>query len=172
MNRTIKLLTIGLSLSLSAVAGARDVDHKWCPPETPVPPAPVAQTERVNLSADALFRFDKAASTDLLPAGKTTLDKLGDALRTEYAVIDGISLVGHTDRLGNDKYNYNLGLQRAKTVKSYLQNLGVTAPISVASAGETQPTTNCPGTKATAELKACLQPDRRVSVDITGTRKK
>ncbi|MFZ1890866.1 MAG: OmpA family protein [Formosimonas sp.] len=170
MNRKIKLLAIGLSLSLSAVAGARDVEHKWCPPETPAPPAP--KTERVNLSADALFRFDKAASTDLLPAGKQTLDELGNALRTEYAAVDGIALIGHTDRLGNDKYNYNLGLKRAHTVKSYLQNLGVTAPISVGSAGETQPVTNCQGTKPTAELKACLQPDRRVSLDITGIRKK
>ena len=65
------------------------------------------------------------------------------------------------------------GLKRAQTVKSYLEQNGVTAPISAASAGETQPiTTGCIGTKSTTELKACLQPDRRVTVEITGIKKK
>ena len=85
-------------------------------------------------------------------------------------IIDSIALTGHTDRLGSEQYNYNLGLQRAQTVKNYLQGKGVQAPISVASAGESQPvTTACTGTRATAALKACLQPDRRVTVDISGT---
>lgn len=44
--------------------------------------------------------------------------------------------------------------------------------MEVASAGESQPkTTNCVGNKATATLIACLQPDRRVEVDVTGVKK-
>jgi OOP family OmpA-OmpF porin len=65
-----------------------------------------------------------------------------------------------------------LGLRRSETVKVYLQGLGVTAPITTSSAGETQPITNCEGVKPTSALKACLQPDRRVAVEITGVRKK
>lgn len=172
MNMHSKLIMTGLVLTLSACAGMRDVDHKWCPPDTPVPATPVARTERVNLAADALFSFDKASSTDLLPAGKETLDKLAATLSEGYIQVDKISLVGHTDRLGDANYNYKLGLRRSETVKAYLQSRGVTAPITTASAGETQPTTNCPGTKSTTALKACLQPDRRVVVEITGIRKK
>ena len=166
-----KLLMAGVVVSLTACSGLRDVDHKWCPPDQPVVEKPTAKTERINISADALFRFDKASSTDLLPAGKETLDKLANAISTGYVSVDRVDLVGHTDRLGSADYNYKLGLRRAETVKTYLQSRGVTAPINVGSAGKTQPISNCPGTKSTPALKECLQVDRRVSVEITGIKK-
>ena len=63
-------------------------------------------------------------------------------------------------------------MKRAQTVQQYLATRGIQPQMSVNSAGETQPvTTNCTGTKATAELKACLQPDRRVTLQITGVKK-
>ncbi len=130
-----------------------------------------AQAERINLSADALFPFDKGSSRDLLPAGKAQLDKLATALTTGYAKVERIHLVGHTDRLGNEAYNSNLGLQRAQAVKDYLQSQGVNAAMTVATAGKSQPVSQgCTGANS-AELKACLQPDRRVSIDIYGVKK-
>lgn len=173
MNQIIKtLLLTALAAGLSSQAAARDVHHRWCAEEAPVAQPVVAepQVERINLSADALFRFNQSDAADMLPEGKATLDRLAENLVSRQAHIDGIALTGHTDRLGSEQYNYNLGLQRAQTVKNYLQGKGVQAPISVASAGESQPvTTACTGTRATAALKACLQPDRRVTVDISGT---
>ena len=171
MNQITKtLLLTALAAGLSSQAAARDVHHRWCAEEAPVAQPVVAepQVERINLSADALLRFNQSDAADMLPEGKATLDRLAENLVSCQAHIDGIALTGHTDRLGSEQYNYNLGLQRAQTVKNYLQGKGVQAPISVASAGESQPvTTAC--TRATAALKACLQPDRRVTVDISGT---
>ena len=171
MNQITKtLLLTALAAGLSSQAAARDVHHRWCAEEAPVAQPVVAepQVERINLSADALFRFNQSDAADMLPEGKATLDRLAENLVSRQAHIDSIVLTGHTDRLGSEQYNYNLGLQRAQTVKNYLQGKGVQAPISVASAGESQPvTTAC--TRATAALKACLQPDRRVTVDISGT---
>ena len=173
MNQITKtLLLTALAAGFSSQAAARDVHHRWCAEEAPVAQPVVAepQVERINLSADALFRFNQSDAADMLPEGKATLDRLAENLVSCQAHIDGIALTGHTDRLGSEQYNYNLGLQRAQTVKNYLQGKGVQAPISVASAGESQPvTTACTGTRATAALKACLQPDRRVTVDISGT---
>ena len=173
MNQITKtLLLTALAAGLSSQAAARDVHHRWCAEEAPVAQPVVAepQVERINLSADALLRFNQSDAADMLPEGKATLDRLAENLVSCQAHIDGIALTGHTDRLGSEQYNYNLGLQRAQTVKNYLQGKGVQAPISVASAGESQPvTTACTGTRATAALKACLQPDRRVTVDISGT---
>ncbi|WP_225747716.1 OmpA family protein [Eikenella sp. Marseille-P7795] len=172
MNPIAKTLLLGsLIAGLASSALARDVHHRWCTEEAPVAqPAPQPQVERINLSADALFRFNKSAVGDLLPEGRATLDQLAANLVSRQAQIDSIALVGHTDRLGSEQYNHNLGLRRAETVKAYLQSKGVQDPISVASAGESQPvTTDCHGTRATAALKACLQPDRRVTVEITGT---
>ena len=68
-------LILGIGLSVGACSGLRDVNHKWCPPE-----APVAKKERINLSADALFKFDKSSKDDLLPAGKATLTHLAEEL--------------------------------------------------------------------------------------------
>ena len=173
MNQITKtLLLTALAAGLSSQAAARDVHHRWCAEEAPVAQPVVAepQVERINLSADALFRFNQSDAADMLPEGKATLDRLAENLVNRQAHIDSIALTGHTDRLGSEQYNYNLGLRRAQTVKNYLQDKGVQAPISVASAGESQPvTTACTGTRATAALKACLQPDRRVTVDISGT---
>ena len=173
MNQITKtLLLTALAAGLSSQAAARDVHHRWCAEEAPVAQPVVAepQVERINLSADALFQFNQSDAADMLPEGKATLDRLAENLVSRQAHIDGIALTGHTDRLGSEQYNSNLGLQRAQTVKNYLQDKGVQAPISVASAGESQPvTTACTGTRATAALKACLQPDRRVTVDISGT---
>ena len=173
MNQITKtLLLTALAAGLSSQAAARDVHHRWCAEEAPVAQPVVAepQVERINLSADALFQFNQSDAADMLPEGKATLDRLAENLVSRQAHIDGIALTGHTDRLGSEQYNSNLGLQRAQTVKNYLQGKGVQAPISVASAGESQPvTTTCTGTRATTALKACLQPDRRVTVDISGT---
>ena len=71
-----------------------------------VPPAPAPQ--RYTLSADALFDFDKAT---LKPEGRRKLEELADALRgTQH---DTILATGHTDRIGNVRYNQRLSERRA-----------------------------------------------------------
>lgn len=167
----IKLLaTTSAALLLTACSSQlTDVNHKWCPPEPTVTQPTI---ESVALSADALFAFSKSEEKDLLKKGHQSLTELAEKISTNFATVDSIHLTGHTDRLGSEKANYKLGLNRANTVKAYLQKQGVTAPISTSSAGESQPvTTNCVGNKATAELTACLQADRRVTVDIKGVKK-
>lgn len=162
------------AMVLSSQAMAKDYIRSWCAPEEPAPAvaptATVSRVERIELSADALFRFNQSSVQDILPQGKAKLDELAGSLNNRGATVDSISVVGHTDRLGSEQYNYNLGLKRAETVRSYLQSQGVQSPINVGSAGESQPvTTDCVGMKPTAALKACLQPDRRVTVEITGS---
>ena len=143
------------------------------PEPAPAPiPAPRVEQETINLAADALFKFDGSSVSDLLPQGRATLDQVVDAVNGNYTTINSIDVTGHTDRLGSEKYNYNLGMKRAQTVQQYLASRGIQTQMNVNSAGEAQPvTTNCTGTKATAELKACLQPDRRVTLQITGVKK-
>lgn len=138
-----------------------------------VPAAPVAQTEMLNLSADALFKFNGSSTSDLLPQGRNELNNLASAINEGYASVNKIHLVGHTDRLGSDAYNHQLGLKRAQTVQQYLIQMGIpNQAISVASAGKSQPLTNgCHDIKRGAAQQSCLQPDRRVSVEITGIKK-
>jgi OOP family OmpA-OmpF porin len=66
-------------------------------------------------------------------------------------------------------------LERAQAVKDYLAKTPELqgANISAVGLGETQPMTKageCVGKKSTPSLVACLQPDRRVDVELTGMR--
>ena len=49
-------------------------------------------------------------------------------------------ITGHTDMVGTNEYNLQLGLERAKIVAGYIQNLGINGSrIQVESRGETRP---------------------------------
>ena len=143
-------------------------------PVVVVPPvAPVAvqpQIRRVSFSADSLFSFDKS---DVKPEGRAALDRFAKELDgTQFEVI---TVEGHTDRLGSQEYNQKLSSRRAESVKNYLVTSdGVAAAkITAIGKGESAPVTkpgDCKGTKPSATLIACLQPDRRVEVEVTGTR--
>ena len=133
-----------------------------------MPVAAVAPTtKKVSFSGDALFAFDKS---DLKPAGVAMLDTLVGQLKgTRY---DSIVVTGHTDRIGSSQYNQKLSERRANTVKDYLVAQSVTVSrIDARGMGETQPETKpgeCKGAK-NAKVIACLQPDRRVDVEVTGS---
>ena len=136
----------------------------------PPPPAPVAMPRKVQFSADSLFSFDKAV---IRPDGKAALDTFARDLQgTRYSMI---SVEGNTDRLGSDAYNQKLSQERADAVKTYLiSSAGINASkITSKGRGETNPVTkpgDCKGNKPTPSLIACLQPDRRVDVEVTGER--
>lgn len=144
------------------------------PPPVAVVPAPqpavVPERRRVSFSAESLFGFDQS---DIKPAGKAALDTFTRELRNMR--FDLITVEGHTDRLGSQAYNLKLSAQRADAVRAYLLTAGGldAAKISAAGRGETRPVTTrdaCKGNRATPALIACLQPDRRVDVEVTGTR--
>ena len=135
----------------------------------PPPPAVKRQVSRkISLSGDALFAFDKSV---LKPEGKVMLDDLVRQL--EGKSFDRIQVTGFTDRFGSNQYNQKLSERRAATVKDYLVAKNVqSSRIEAEGKGEMQPVTkagDCPGVKATTKIKACLQPDRRVDVVMSGT---
>ena len=132
------------------------------------PPAPVPVAQKVTIDADTLFDFDKAV---LRPAGRATLD--GFVAKMKDINPEVVMAVGHADRLGSDSYNQRLSEQRVDAVNAYLVSLGI-APnrIHTEGKGESQPVTKageCEGAKS-AKVIACLQPDRRVDIEVVGTR--
>ena len=144
------------------------------PPPPPPPPkkaeaAPVKPApQKINFAADALFDFDKS---ELKPQGKAMLDELLTTLKG--ATYEVIVAIGHTDRIGSVKYNQKLSVKRAESVKQYLVDKGIAANrIYAEGKGKSQPVTkpgDCKGKRSPA-LIACLQPDRRVDVEVTGTK--
>jgi OmpA-OmpF porin, OOP family len=190
----VNLVSVGLVFPFGVTAPTRPVAMMPMPVMAPAPmvrapepvpvPAPIvvvqaapepmvvapAPRRRVTFSAESLFGFDRF---EVNPEGKSALDKFArelDGTDFEMVVVEG-----HTDRLGTTAYNDHLSLQRAEAVKNYLVTSGHINPakISAAGKGESSPTTKpgeCSGTQASAQLIICLRPDRRVDVDVVGTR--
>lgn len=135
------------------------------PTPAAVPIKPVI--EKVTLDADALFDFDKAV---LRPTGRATLDDFADKLKGIN--LEVITAVGHADRFGSEAYNQRLSEQRAAAVKAYLVSKGIESDrIQTEGKGEMQPVTKsdeCRGAKS-AKVIACLQPDRRVNIEVIGS---
>lgn len=134
-------------------------------PVAPVAPAPVI--EKVSLESDVLFEFDKA---QLRPEGQQKLDELADRLKD--AQVESILAVGHADRIGPEQYNEKLSAERAESVKQYLAQKGIDQQrVQTQGAGQSQPVTGdqCKGIKG-SKLISCLQPDRRVEIEVRGTR--
>jgi OmpA-OmpF porin, OOP family len=134
------------------------------------PPRPVIQ--KLTLSTDVLFDFGKA---ELKDSGKSRLDQLVAEIKD--ADVDEIVAVGHADRIASDDFNQKLSEARAQAVKDYLASQGAKGnTITAEGKGESQPVTGVDCQKMGAErgsnkkLVACLQPDRRVEIEVLGSR--
>ena len=146
-------------------------------PAPPPPPVAVVQPEpkpeprvviqKLTLSTDVLFDFNKA---ELKDSGKQKLDEL--ASQVKGAKVDEIVVVGHADRIGSETYNEKLSEARAQSVKDYLAGRGAqTNVITAQGKGESQPVTGDQCKKmAGKKLIECLQPDRRVEIEFLGSR--
>jgi OOP family OmpA-OmpF porin len=140
------------------------------PAPAPEPPRPVIQ--KVTLSTDVLFDFNSA---ELKEGGKRKLDELAGQIKD--ANVDEIITVGHADRIASEEYNQKLSEQRAEAVKDYLAGKVANANrVTAQGKGESTPVTgdDCknmgPESGSNKKLVACLQPDRRVEIEVLGTR--
>lgn len=120
-----------------------------------------------TVSADLLFAFD---SYKIKEKDKSTLNEIVDHMNNFYHEVEQLVVIGHTDRLGKDSYNKTLSENRANSVKNALVERGVnTDLITTFGAGEKEPVTDgCHNVKPYSAMKACLQPDRRVTIRVVG----
>ncbi len=147
------------------------------PPERPADTAAAARNPRldtallpqtVHYSTDAFFDFDESI---LRPEGRAALDEFVSELsEVKYG---SIRVVGHTDRIGSDAYNQALSERRANAVRKYLSRKNVPSDrIKAVGKGKSEPTVKtsmCNGPKSPKVIK-CLQPDRRVDIEVAGTK--
>ncbi len=99
---------------------------------------------------DALFDFDRASlRVDALPGLEANAKRLKE---------DGVTRVlleGRGDEVGTAAYNIELGERRAKSVKSYLQQLGLSIDFKTTSYGKDRPLCFQPSSD-------CMQKNRSV----------
>lgn len=136
-----------------------------CPPSA----AANEQTQRFTIGADALFAFDKSDAGNMNAAGKAKLDEFAAKVK-QFDRLKAIRITGHTDRLGSDSYNMALSQRRAETVRQYLISRGVSAGVmSAQGMGKSQPVQECAADLGRNALIACLQPNRRVEIEVDGS---
>jgi len=133
------------------------VDEDGCPPQMEVVEIKATMSDsegKVN------FDFGKAV---IKPQGKAELDKLVASVKAAYS-IESVSVTGHTDSVGSDKYNQGLSEKRAQAVADYLRSQGVDVGMSAIGKGESSPV-------ASNATKAGRAQNRRVEILIKATRK-
>jgi OOP family OmpA-OmpF porin len=120
----------------------------------------------VLISQDARTVYFGFNSAVLTKDAHRRLDSLASTLRAEG--LQEVEVVGYADRMGNPVYNEKLSKKRAEAVRAYLVAHGIAKASTVKTRwlGESEPTTSCPAGMKRKELIACLQPDRRVEVEI------
>ncbi|WP_081463738.1 OmpA family protein [Candidatus Glomeribacter gigasporarum] len=134
------------------------------PPPAPAPaPKPALPAKRV-LGADALFAFDRADLSTSPSERREKLDQLAQDVQ-QVDTVKQLTITGYTDRLGSAAYNLRLSERRAQAVKHYLAARGVRALMAARGFGKQNPLVEC-AQKNRAELIACLQPNRRVEIEI------
>lgn len=125
--------------------------------------------ETYVLLTDTLFKFDKSGSHDMIPGGLKRLADVAQRLKA-YKSIQTLTVLGYTDRLGADDFNDKLSEARAKTVQAYLESLGVKSALAATQGkGKRDPVSkDCSDTASRKQQIICLQPDRRVTIEVTG----
>jgi outer membrane protein OmpA-like peptidoglycan-associated protein len=134
-----------------AFAGPGGVDAEGCPTFR------LDKTTRVNLPT---VRFAPGSST-LTDAARADLTALVAALGFYKDVT--IDVEGHTDDVGSERDNFLVSLERARAVRRFLTDAGISAErITARGFGEIRPI----GDNETAEGRA---QNRRIEILVTGT---
>ncbi len=138
------------------------------PAAAPATAAPLPVLEKVSFEANILFDSNKS---DLTSAGRSTLDAF--VSRISGLETQPVMAIGYADRMGSESSNQILSEERVNAVKSYLVAKGVTADrVQTSAWGETRPSTvaaECNNANTPRNV-ACMQPDRQVSIEISGAR--
>ena len=128
-----------------------------------------ATQARFDLRADALFAFGRSDLMSMTKEGRQSLNELIQKIRDNFVAVRQIAVIGHTDPFGSAAANQQLSLARANTVRNYLLSNGLQdVQITTDGRGAEQLLQTGCGKIANAQAIQCNQPNRRVTVDVTG----
>lgn len=113
------------------------------------------ETLKIDIASEVSFDFDSAS---LKSAFTPTLQKVAEILvRYPHTIIH---VVGHTDRVGSERYNMELSRRRAQSVVDYFDSRGISpSRLVTVGRGENEP-------RATNDTEAGRQLNRRVEIYV------
>jgi outer membrane protein OmpA-like peptidoglycan-associated protein len=118
------------------------------------------------------FPHDRAKPSDIRPPGRQILRRFAEHFRTLPADTT-VRVVGHADITGTNTYNLALSARRARSVVLELTQWGIDpSRIHIVAAGDGEPEVSCRlnsrARRAKRRYIACLEPNRRVVVELQG----
>lgn len=106
---------------------------------------------------------------DQLPEGRRRIAALAAQVPRDFKPVSSVRFTGHADRLGTVARNDALSVSRAHAVRALFVQSGVSEGVmQVGGEGSRHSLVACPDNMASAALVACLQPNRRVEIEIAG----
>jgi type VI secretion system protein ImpL len=122
--------------------------------------------ETITLESDTLFAFGRADFQSLKTEGQGQLSAIAGKLLSTPD-IGKIIISGHADQLGEPQGNLQVSRQRAQTIKTYLVGKGVPGElVEAVGEGSTKPLVKCNMQQPRAQLIQCLEPNRRVEIEV------
>jgi OOP family OmpA-OmpF porin len=153
--------------TVSRVTQAQTCQAATARPQTQIAAAPVK--DEYVLMVDVLFAFARSDLAGLTQQGRYTIDEMISRIRAKYERIDRVHLIGHTDPLGSAAFNEQLAIQRANTIRQYIEGaMGMPAQYSSEGRGARELVQTRCQRKPTPQAIACNQPNRRVVTQVTG----
>lgn len=145
-----------------------------------IPPLVIAETtedtaflEQIKKSVIDITYTDRSARFDynsgaFNPHG--SFDVYLDSLKSYFIMnpSDYLVVIGHTDSRGGEDYNYKLGMERAASVKKYLQKGGLEATIKIESKGEKSLLVQDQNSDKSYDVEAMAK-NRRVNIIVKKT---
>lgn len=129
-------------------------------------PAPKRCDFAATLENDQTFAFNETSLND---AAKRHIDEVVTRRIASCTEIENIVVTGHADRLGAPAYNQKLSEGRAEAVAQHLRNRNVVPVIRTVGAGSSEPVKSCDNLRGRKQLLECLAPNRRVTIEVSGT---
>ena len=115
--------------------------------------------ENSKVVAKVNFDFDSARLKTESKQALLDVIKLTKSMPDEYTVM----VTGHTDLVGTEDYNYDLGLERAQTIREFMLDHGVSkTKVQALSFGENDPLVE-------TDEKTRLRINRRAIVEVFPT---
>lgn len=118
------------------------------------------------VTSDSSFGFGNAT---LSGKGKSELVQRFRQRAARCSKLETIKITGHTDRIGDPKRNERLSASRADAIAAELKKAGTTTLIEIKGAGSSDPIVTCSDKLARKKLIACLAPNRRATIEVSGS---
>jgi len=125
--------------------------------------------ESLILIADGIFNFGRSELNVSNASARQSIDDLVSHIKKTYGGEKNliVSVVGHTDPIGNAEVNKRLSEARAHAIRDYMVKGGLLAEqVSSEGVGSEQPVITTCGSEPTPKNILCNKPNRRVVVNV------